>query len=316
MVKSGVPQGSVLGPFLFILFANDISNFTGNGQINCYADDALIYVSGNDIKEVEAKLQNCIDEVEYWYTENKLKVNINKTEVMIFGTTQKLCRITDDICIKFGQEQLRVVKHFKYLGVLLEGGLSWNDHCQSIVSKAGYKLHLMRRLNKILPQKTMIQIYKTYMMPILEYAATVWGYTSEENSTRIQRIINLCARIISNNYDFINVRGEHLAKELGWNTFKERRDFLLAVLMFKCHDGSAPEYLSDNLDRHTEVQIRQSRHTDDTTYKIPGTRINITDTAFFIQGPTVWNKIPVHIREVESVALFKKLYKKEILGKQ
>ena len=316
LVKSGVPQGSVLGPFLFILFANDISNFTGNGQINCYADDALIYVSGANIKEVEEKLQNCINEVEYWYTENKLKVNINKTEVMIFGTAQKMARITDDICIKFGDKQLKVVKHFKYLGVQLDGGLSWSDHCQSILSKAGYKLHLMRRLNKILPKKTMVQIYKTYMMPILEYAATVWGYMSEENSNSIQRIINLCARIISNNYDFINARGEDLAKELGWNTFKERRDFLLAVLMFKCHDGSAPEYLSDNLDLHKEVSIRPSRHTDDATYKIPGTRINITDTAFFVQGPTIWNKIPAHIREADSLESFKKQYKKEILGKK
>ena len=120
---------------------------------------------------------------------------------------KKMARITDDVCIKFGDKQLKVVKHFKYLGVQLDGGLSWSDHCQSILSKAGYKLHLMRRLNKILPQKTMVQIYKTYMMPILEYAATVWGYMSEENSNSIQRIINLCARIISNNYDFINARG-------------------------------------------------------------------------------------------------------------
>ena len=86
--------------------------------------------------------------------------------------------------------------------------------------------------------------------------------------------------------------------------------------MFKCHDGSAPEYISDNLDLHKEVNIRESRHTDDTTYKIPGTRINITDTGLFVQGPTVWNKIPAHIREADSVELFKKQYKKEILGKK
>ena len=73
-------------------------------------------------------------------------------------------------------------------------------------------MHLMRRLNKILPTKTMIQVYKTYMMPILEYGATVWGYTCKKNINRVQRIINLCARIISNNYDFINCRGEDLVK--------------------------------------------------------------------------------------------------------
>ena len=101
-VKAGVPQGSVLGPFLFILFANDISNFVDNGQINCYADDALLYVSATTVIEAQTHLQKCIDAVEYWYTENKLKVNAGKTEVMIFGTPQKVATISEEnFCIKF-----------------------------------------------------------------------------------------------------------------------------------------------------------------------------------------------------------------------
>jgi len=315
LVKAGVPQGSVLGPFLFILFANDISNFINNGQINCYADDALIYVSGNNLKEAEKQLQQCIDAVEYWYTENKLKVNARKTEVMIFGTPQKIAKINvENFCIKFGAIKLKVVKEFKYLGIHLDQGLTWNKHCSNILSNAGLKLHLMRRLNKILPKKIMIQVYKTYMMPILEYAATVWGYTSTENINLLQKIIHLSARIICNNYDFINSRGADLVKELGWNNFEDRRDFLLAVLMYKCHEGSAPDYLLDKLDLHSEINIRQSRHTDETTYNIPRTRLNKTEAAYFVQGPRIWNKLPSRIREAETLEQFKQLYKKEILG--
>jgi hypothetical protein len=110
-VKAGVPQGSVLGPFLFILFANDIGNFVGLGQINCYADDALVYVSASNVEEAQELLQQCIDNIEYWYTENKLKVNTKKTEVMIFGTPQKLAHINaNDFYIKFGDLRLNVVK--------------------------------------------------------------------------------------------------------------------------------------------------------------------------------------------------------------
>ena len=130
------------------------------------------------------------------------------------------------------------------------------------------------------------------MMPILEYAATVWGYTSNQNINRIQRIINICARIISRNYDFINCRGEDLAKELGWNTFKERRDFLLAVLMYKCHQDDAPVTLTDKLTLQNQLTDRASRFSDESTYHIPRTRIKKAEAAFRIQGPSIWNSIP------------------------
>ena len=151
-------------------------------------------------------------------------------------------------------------------------------------------------------------------MPVLEYAATVWGYTSLENINRCQRIINLCARIISNNYDFINSRGADLVKELRWNTFQERRDFLLAVLMYKCHNGTAPAYLTDKIDLHCEMNVRTTRHSDDTTYHIPRTNTRKAEAAFMVQGPTIWNRIPYNIRNAPSLDTFKKYYKKEILG--
>jgi exonuclease III len=314
-VKSGVPQGSVLGPFLFILFANDIGNFTESGEINCYADDAVIYVTAKNGKEAENKLQRCINAIEQWYSENKLKVNVLKTEVMILGTTQKISDINEDnFSVKFGETKLRIVKEFKYLGIQLDQNLKWNNHCGKMSKKAGLKLHLMRRLSQILPKETMIQTYKTYMMPILEYAATVWGYTSEENINKIQRIINLCARIITKNYDFVNCRGEELAKELGFNTFKERRDFLLAVLMYKCHQGYAPVSLTDKLILQNQLTERETRSIDDSTYHIPRTRTKIAESAFQVKGPTVWNHLPLHIREAQNIAIFKRIYKKEILG--
>jgi len=316
-VRAGVPQGSVLGPFLFILFANDIGNYVENGQINCYADDALLYVSATNKEDAQTKLQQCVNAVEYWYTENKLKVNAEKTEVMIFGTPQKTATLSEDnFCIKFGDTKLKVVKEFKYLGVILDQSLNWNKHCEKTFGKAGLKLHIMRRLQRILPKKTMIQVYKTYMMPVLEYAATIWGYTSLQNINRVQRIINLCARIIYNNYDFINTRGADLVKELGWSNFEERRDFLLSVLMYKCHEGMAPAYLTDKLDLHSEINIRASRHTDEATYNIPRTRTEKAKSTFAVQGPKVWNNIPLHIRNAPSVETFKKMYKKEILQLQ
>jgi hypothetical protein len=314
-VRAGVPQGSVLGPFLFILFANDIGNFIEKGQINCYADDAVIYVSSDNLKDAQNQLQRCINAVEEWYTENKLKVNVIKTEVMILGMSAKVVDVAvNNFKVQFGSTTLKVVKNFKYLGIKLDNCLNWNHHCQYIGQKAGLKLHLMRRLSKFLQRETMLQIYKSYMMPILEYAATVWGYTIDENINMVQRIINMCARIISKNYDFVNFRGEDILKELGLNTFKQRRDFLLSVLMYKCHNGCAPAILTDKLTLQSEITERRSRHSDECMYHVPRTRTKKAERAFIVQGPVIWNKIPLDIREAPSLECFKRKYKKDILG--
>ena len=90
-ISSGVPQGSVLGPFLFLLFINDIHNFAANGcWMNLFADDTIIYTSGDSIDEVQSKLQTCLDNICNWYSRNRLLINIEKSKVMIIGSNWKL----------------------------------------------------------------------------------------------------------------------------------------------------------------------------------------------------------------------------------
>ena len=314
-ISCGVPQGSVLGPFLFILFANDIGNFVNGGLVNCYADDTMVYCSGKTAEEASTRLQHCLKGVEYWYRENNLKVNAKKTEVMLLGTRQRLQDSNiDKIQVYFGNTQLRVVTTFKYLGLWMDSNLNWNDHCGKMAKKAGLKLHLMRRLSKILPQSTMCQVYKTYLMPILEYGATVWGFTSEESMKKAQRLINLAARIVSSNYDYINTRGADLAKKMEWSTFEERRDFLISVLMYKCYNNMAPNYMNDKVTRLEELGTRLTRHTDEFTLTIPTTRIQQASRSFVTQGPTIWNRLPINVKEATSVDSFKRRYKKHVLG--
>ncbi len=107
---------------------------------------------------------------------------------MILGTRQRLqLDNMEEIKIQFGETQLNIVTTFRYLGLWMDCNLTWKEHCAKMAKKAGLKLHLMRRLSRILPQTVMSQVYKTYLMPILEYGATIWGYTTEENIKKAQR---------------------------------------------------------------------------------------------------------------------------------
>ena len=314
-VNSGVPQGSVLGPFLFILFANDLSNFVQGGLVNCYADDTVIYTSAPTANEAKTKLEKCLTGVEYWYTENKLKVNVDKSMIMLFGTHKRLLSNNNsDAPVKFGSQDLKSTHEYKYLGLLMDPLLSWNNQCEAVVKKSVFKLHLMRRLAKFLHRDTLIQIYKTYLMPIIEYGCTVWGYTSLENIKKINHIINTAARIITNNYDYINIRGAHLAKQLCINSFEDRRDFLLSVLTFKAVNGLSASYMMDKLTPATELATYTTRSASINTLYKPMANITAYERSFNYQAPHLWNQLSNDLKHSTNVLSFKEQYKKELLG--
>ena len=145
-IHIGVPQGSILGPLLFLLFVNDIGNFVIDGFCNCFADDTIIYVSGKTAKEVTTKLQTCLNGVEKWYQNNRLKVNSSKSNIMLIGTKHKLNALNADAFkIKYGTDLLEKIMEVKYLGVLVDECLSWKAQVSNVCKNVAPKLALLRR---------------------------------------------------------------------------------------------------------------------------------------------------------------------------
>ena len=113
---------------------------------------------------------------------------------------------------------------------------------------------MFRRLRKILPSALLFNIYNTYVQSKIDYGLCIWGCTTEVNLNLVQRIQNLLARIICNNFDYIHSRGIDLVRSLKLQTIRERRDYFLCVLMFKCIHGLAPHYLSNDVTMHVDIQ--------------------------------------------------------------
>ena len=116
--------------------------------------------------------------------------------------------------------------------------------------KIYYYFHMFRRLRKILPSALLLNIYKTYVQSKIDYGLSIWGCTTEVSLNREQRIQNLLARIICNNFDYIHSRGIDLVRSLKLQTIRKRRDYFLCVLLFKCIHGLAPHYLSNDVTMH------------------------------------------------------------------
>ena len=162
-------------------------------------------------------------------------------------------------------------------------------------------LHVLRRLNKIFPMQLLLKVYESYIQSKLDYGLSIWGCTTEGNLDRVLRFQNFCARIICNNYDYINSRGIDLVKSLKLQAIRERRDYFLCFLMFKCIHGLAPLYLSNDVTMVVDIHGYDTRSSDNMDLYVPRCTKELCKRSFLYTGsmcgmtcPMSW-KNPVHL---------------------
>ena len=132
-IKNGVPQGSVLGPILFSLFINDISNFTLEGCVHDMFSDVFIYTSADNVEMLKHKLETCMNSITKWYSNNCLSINNKKPSVMIIGSKfQPQSLQLDDFSISLDSDRLELVERAKYLGLYVKNYLSWDERYTGI----------------------------------------------------------------------------------------------------------------------------------------------------------------------------------------
>ena len=143
----GVPQGSILGPLLFILYIDDLNDYLTESRIGLYADDTALYYSSNSPVELMLTLKIELDTVYEWLKACKLTMNVKKTKYVIFGTTHKL-RQLGEVDLSIGNTPIERVNSFKYLGVLLDESLTVNEHIDFLLNKASRKLGVLHKVRK------------------------------------------------------------------------------------------------------------------------------------------------------------------------
>ena len=159
-----------------------------------------------------------------------------------------------------------------------------------------YYFHIFRRLRKILPFALLLNIYKTYVQSRIDYGLSIWGCTGEANLNRVLRIQNLLARIICSNFDYIHTRGFDLVRSLKLRTMRERREYLLCVLMFKCIHGLVPHYLSNDVTMHVDIHGYDTRSAENMDLFIARCTMEIYKRSFLYKGSSLWNKLPPWVK--------------------
>jgi exonuclease III len=308
-VNIGVPQGTILGPILFLLYVNDLSNVVNNAQINIFADDVVVYTSHSDFNILKSNLQNTMDDVFSWYMTHKLCLSVEKCTTMVI---QNNTFIPNQLNIRLGNTLLEQVKSMKYLGTIIDEDLKWSEHLNAVARKININNSRLRRVQSTLPLDLKLKIHNALNVPIIDYASTVWGGFSAHINKVISRLEHMSARAISNNYDFYNVRGEHLMADLNMKSFEYRHRYHKSLLMFKAIHGLVPDFLSNYILFSYEVSQRNLRSFDNMTLYKPKPNCEKFKKSLMYSGPEVWNTLPLTLKEQTSVMSFKKMYKKLI----
>ena len=211
----------------------------------------------------------------------------------------------DQFSINLESNKIELVNRAKYLGLLVKDDLSWDEHILQLCKNMNYYLHVLRRLNKIFPKQLLLKVYKSYIQSKLDYGLSIWWCTTEGNLDRVQRIQNFCARIICNKYGYINTRGIDLVKSLKLQAIRERRDYFVCVLMFKCIHGLAPHYLSNDVTMVVDIHGYDTRSSENMDLYVPRYIKELCKRSFLYTGSMLWNDLPDVLKESSSLDVFK-----------
>jgi hypothetical protein len=309
-VTVGVPQGSILGPLLFIIFINDLPDVLVDSRVALYADDTAIMYKSKSRSDIEDVLNRELARVAEWMHVNRLTVNASTTKVMLFGSHQRLK--STDLDIRLRQEKLELVYVFKYLGMWFDPQLKWTMHIDKMSSKISQKIGIIKRLRQYIDQNTINMLYNAIVLPIIDYCCPIWASAANKLVNKIQILQNNAARITLG----CKVREKHvdeIYKELKWMNVRERANYFKSILMYKCIHNLAPEYLVNKIQNQNthRYSTRSQSANNIATHRI---RTEWGRRTFLNSGASVWNNLPNTVRNSLSIQSFKKNFKKYIIS--
>ena len=304
-VTAGVPQGSVLGPLLFLLYINDLVHEIHFCNIRFFADDTCLFIEFDNRDEAVRQIENDLSRVMQWSNKWLVKFSSPKTKSLIISN--KVDRHLNPP-LTFDNETVTEVNHHTYLGLKFSYNLKWNEHINETYLKAKSRLSLMIPLKYRADRKTLEIMYKSFVRPVMEYGIVVWGGTYDTPLAKLEELNVRALRLITGATANSNIR--KLFFELPLETTTERRDVAVLNMFFKIKNGLARNYLLQLIPPERSELVNYSLRNND-TIEPPFARLESLKRSFVLCAIRLWNRLSPNARNAKSFYAFKHLISKK-----
>ena len=301
-VNSGMPQGSVLGPFLFLLYINDLPHDI-QSRVRLFADDTAVYLTvwNNSDSDI---LQADLDRLEIWERTWDMEFNPNKCQVLHISKS----RYPISTQYSLHNQALGSVDCAKYLGVHHSKDLSWNTHVNNITSTAYKTLGFVKRNVNTTNQSIRELAYKTLVRPQLEYASSVWSPSTKVNIDKIEMTQRRAARWVKSNYILYSSYDSvtEMLHDLGWRSLEQRRLDARLIMFYKIVYG----LVAIQLPSYLEHPMKITHHMHSLSYRQIHTAANYYQFSFFFVSIVLWNRLPEDVVLLSDLDSFKRAVSK------
>ena len=323
-ISCGVPQGSVLGPLLFLLYINDLPNISKILDFFLFADDTNIFYKSKSLATLQKKLNKELRKLYLWLNINRLSLNIDKTNFIVFHPYNK--PIHERITLLINKKAIKETNFIKYLGVLVDSTLSWNYHINNITKKVSRAIGVMYKLRPYLPLEIMKNIYYSLIYSHINYGIEAWGYAFQIYLNKLEVLQKRALRLMTFNDKFPDIPGplidtNPIFKELKLLKIKDIFYLNINKFIHKCINKKAPSNFDDWFSINTNNYTTRSKvnfsknsklisntewdKTNTNNLYIPhGRTVHMGLNQIKVSGPRFWNILPTSTKTQTSISIF------------
>ena len=306
-VTCGVPQGSLLGPLLFILYVNDFPKSSNVFSFLLFADDTSIFCSNKDLRVLLETVNMELHGLTNWIHANKLSLNLLKTKYMLFSNRDTLMPGP----VIFDNVQIERVISTKFLGIHIDDKLNWKMHTTHLCNLLSRNVGMMNKLKSFLPNSILAMLYSSLILPYLNYGVLAWGATAK---TRLEKILLLQKRAVR----IMSAANAHAHTDTlfyGNNVLKIQDIYLLylASLMYQINNGNVPHAIASMFVKNDRIHNYCTRQA--ALYHFTSVRTQLRNNTVALAGPKYWNSLQSSFRQAISLSGFKRKMKSYLLDR-